>query len=724
MGERSSDRAHPARGPVSVLVLALSIALATGAGVVLTAAGQPWLGASLSYDAAAGGAVVRHARGPAAHIPVGTVLTDVEARGDRLRLAPDDFVVEPDGSLGTYTSYETFLSRQGRLARIQRASEVTFIDATGRSWSVSPERRRPLGAFPPDFWVQLVVGVVAWLISSAIWVFRPREASARYLLLSGVATLTFAPLAAIYSTRELALPAGLFRWINDANFLGGSLFAAAFFALLLCYPRRIGPRWLGPTVVGIFVVWFVAQQVGAFTSMTLARRLLVVIAVIASFVLAGVHVRLTRRDPVGRAALQWLLLSWLVTVSGFGLGILMPQLFGVDTSAFQGYGFSLFLLTYVGLAFGILRFRLFELGEWWLRIVLWTLGVLILILLDLALLLGLHVSSGPSLGLSLLICGALWLPLRGWLWSRFVVKGEKNERVLFESVVVIAMTRDGAERSERWRRLLKETLDPLEIEPAEDVPQATIEEDGLALRVPEVGGIPALRLAYGHAGRRLFTRRDESRVDDLAGMLRHVVDSRDAYQKGVSVERARIARDMHDNIGAQLVTALHSAEREQKDNLIRESLAELRNIIDQAAPPTAKLGTVLSEVRREAADRLAVDGVALDWPIPSDDSVSVAAELAHALRSTLREVLVNVVKHAAAQRVCVSIERSDSVLMVRVDDDGRGFDASSVTRGHGLSNLSGRANALGGTIRWTGGPNGRGTSVALKLPLTHARGPA
>lgn len=713
---RPRSAAPSTRVPASLLALALLVALAAGAFVVLSATGQPWLGLDLSFDAAAGGAVVRRARGPA-RIPTGTVLQEVEAGGDRLRLVADDFVVEPDGSLGTYARYEAFLSRQERLARMQRSTTVTFTDASGGSWKVSPEARRPLSSLPPDFWVQLVVGVVAWLISSAIWVFRLREPSARYLLLSGAATLTFAPLAGIYSARELALPSALFRWINDANFLGGSLFTAALVGLLLCYPRRLGPSWIGQAIVGVFVIWFVAQQLGAFSSMTLARRLLVMIALLAAFALAGVHVRLTRRDPIGRAALQWLLLSWLVTGAVFGVGILLPQLFGIDTSAFQGYAFSLFLLTYVGLAFGILRFRLFDLGEWWLRIVLWTLSVVLLVLLDVAFLFGLQLSSGRSLGLALLICGVLWLPLRGWLWGRFVVKETQSERALFESVVDIAMTRDVDERARRWRELLREAFDPLDVSDGGDLPRAAVLDDGLSLHVPAVAGVSALRLAYGHAGRRLFVPHDEGRVDDLVGMLRHVIESHDAYQKGASVERARIARDMHDNIGAHLVTALHSEEHEQKNRLIHETLSELRSIVDGSPRAEAPLGTVLSEVRREAAERLAVNGVDLDWPIPRKESSTVPAEIAHELRSIVREALNNVVRHANAKHVRVTVERREGAVALRVDDDGVGFDASAVVPGHGVSNLRSRADALGGSICWTRGPDGSGTSVALEIPF-------
>src|SRR5690606_11497320 len=143
----------------------------------------------------------------------------------------------------------------------------------------------------------------------SVFAFRSREISARYLLLSRAATLTFAPLAAVYSTRELAAPGMLCRWLSDLNFLGGRLFAGSFVALLLHYPKRIAPAKVGAGIVLLYGVWFVAQQAGAFESMTFARRFLVVAGLGSTFVLAGVHWVRTKNDPVARAALQWFLLS-------------------------------------------------------------------------------------------------------------------------------------------------------------------------------------------------------------------------------------------------------------------------------------------------------------------------------------------------------------------------------------------------------------------------------
>jgi signal transduction histidine kinase len=704
--------------PANIMIVAVLVAFAMAGAVIAMATQQSWLGLKLTYDAKAGGAVVERSTGPAAAIPKGAVLTAV----DGVPFQAMDFVIEPDGSLGAFANYPIFLDRQATLSAIQRSPSVTFSDTLGRTWQVNPAKTRPPGDLPPDFWVQLIVGVFAWLISASIWALRPWDTSARYLLLSGWSTLMFAPFAAVYSTRELALPRALFHWINDLNFLGGSLFAASLAALLLYYPRKLAPRWVGLCIVALFAVWFVAQQLGAFESMTFARRALVLTAVMATFVFAFVHWWLTRKDPVARAALQWFLLSWLAGAVIFAAMIFVPQFFGVDTSALQGYAFLLFLLVYVGLAFGIMRFALFELGEWWIRIIAWTGSVLVLVGLDLLFLLGLNLSSGVSLSLALLICGLVWLPLRGWLWSRFLGRPGLDERAQFETVIEVGFSQAGAAQTERWTALLQKVFDPLHLKSGEEVAQTTIADDGLALVIPRVDGLSPLRLEYSRGGRRLFNRRDVTRADDLVRMLRHVIESRSAYEEGVAVERRRIASDIHDNVGGPLLSALHAESGERKDAFIRETLADLRGIITDAAQPGAPLAEVLAQIRHETAGRLEQAGITLDWSSHEDqtDGAPLPSALVHTLRSVLREAVSNVIKHAGASQVRVEARREGGGLFVELSDDGRGFDAAAPREGQGITNIRSRVSRQSGMAEWSSGAKGVGTTLTIRLPIKGA----
>jgi len=705
--------------PGRLLLVAVLYALATGVVVTLLATERPWLGLRLAFDREWDAVVVRQAEGPGAVIPVGTALVEIAAEGKSMRLMARDFIPETDGVLPTYADYTDFLRRQDELAQIQASPTVTFTDIDGRAWTVTPAATRPIASLPAEFSVQVAVGVIAWLISAGVWVFRRGETSACYLLLSGWSTLVFAPLPAVYSTRELALPGGLFRWLSDLNFMGGCLFAGTMVALLTCYPRRIGPRWLGLAAVLVQVVWFAAQQVGLFESMIFARRFLVMVALAATFLLAGLQWRNTRRDPIGRAALRWFLLSWLVGTGIFALLILLPQMFGIDTSAVQGYAFLLFVLVYVGLAFGILRFRLFGLDEWWVRIVTWLGALVLLVVLDLLFLLRLHLSSSVSLSLSLLICGLLWLPLRGFLSSRLLARHERNRQSVFKAVVDVALAPHEADQAARWRQCLQDVFDPLRIEPTRHVEQEpALEADGLALLLPPVDGLGALRLEYAQRGRELFTPRDLATAGELVGMLRHAIGSRNAYEQGVRVERARIARDIHDNIGAQLLSALHSREGGRRDEVLRETLTDLRSIINDASNPALPLPEALADLRYETAERLAAGGIELDWQV-DDHGVQdgLPAKTVYELRPLIREAVSNILKHARARRVRVLVRRDSPDLVIAIEDDGVGFDPASVTPGNGLANMEARVTALHGRLERSRGRDGRGARVTFRVPL-------
>lgn len=710
--------------PTRLLALALVVALAVASGVIRFTVSQPWLGLDLRFDARAGGAVVEAAEGPARGVPCGTVMVEVSGAGDRLRLERNDLTGQVDGSFGPFADFQRFMARQERYARMQQSAQITFTDTAGRDWTLRPDQSgRPLSTLGADFWIGVTVGVVSWLMSAAIFVFRPRETSARYVLLSGAAMLFCAPMGVMYSTRELGLPSLPFYLINGCNFLGGSLFAAAVLALLLYYPRQIAPRWAGWAIVGVFLAWYVAQAVGLFPDLTFARRFLVMCAMAASFVLSAVHWRLTRRDPVARAALGWFVLSWVVIVTAFAATILAPQMFGVDTSAAEPYGFLLFLLIYAGLAVGIMRHRLFELGEWWVRIVAWTLGLVLLAALDLAFLAGLQLSAGFSLSLALLICGLAWLPLRGWIAGRLLRRSPDDEKAAFEGVVRIGLTASPAEQVARWAEVLEARFDPLRIEIAEGERggEARLEADGLALVTPALAQLPALRLEYARGGRTLFSPGDLAQANALARMVAFVFQSRDAYERGVEVERRRIAGDIHDNLGASLLSALHSRDGERKDRYIRETLADLRSIVTEPANGETGLVLALAGARKEMAERLQARGMTLDWrldpALDTDVSRQVDSRLLQSLRAMLREVTNNILKHALAQTAKVEISERRGELVLTVEDDGIGFDPAKVTPGAGLGGLRERAERHGGAVAWTGGAGGRGARAEIRLPL-------
>lgn len=236
----------------------------------------------------------------------------------------------------------------------------------------------------------------------------------------------------------------------------------------------------------------------------------------------------------------------------------------------------------------------------------------------------------------------------------------------------------------------------------------------------------------GYLRRRLSDRNDQlresiARSDSLAHSR-----SREEEARLVAEERQRIMREIHDGIGANLLTAFAMLEGErmsqaQLARLLRECIDELMLTVDSLEFAEQDIVALLATLRYRLEKRLLGAGIAMDWRVTELPPLPWL-EPHHAL-SVLRlaqEALVNVVKHAQATAVRVAtwerrVDGQDGIE-VQISDNGVGFDSGvSAAAGHGLRNMRERARALGGHVEISSAPGA--TSVVLWLPR-HRAAPA
>jgi two-component system sensor histidine kinase UhpB len=217
---------------------------------------------------------------------------------------------------------------------------------------------------------------------------------------------------------------------------------------------------------------------------------------------------------------------------------------------------------------------------------------------------------------------------------------------------------------------------------------------------------------------------------DYRGRLREVAE-RALF--AAEEERKRIARELHDET-AQLLAALliririvrRARDPQALDALlddmrreIAEALEGVRRFARGLRPPALdELGLVPAiESHVRSVSEIARIPVELDAE-PIGTALPPEAELA--VYRIVQEALSNVVRHARATRATVRMRRTASVLEVRVEDDGRGFDAERAAGGGGgglgLFGMSERAGYLGGRVEVTSTP-GAGTRVCAEIPL-------
>lgn len=214
----------------------------------------------------------------------------------------------------------------------------------------------------------------------------------------------------------------------------------------------------------------------------------------------------------------------------------------------------------------------------------------------------------------------------------------------------------------------------------------------------------------------------EARVRQKQDELERQFDTlqRLSREAAVAEERQRIMADMHDGIGAQLISTLSLVEGEgastqQVAGALRECIDDLRLAIDSLEPVDNELLPVLGNLRYRLEPRLKAQGIVLDWQVADVPKLACLTprNVLHVLR-VLQEALTNVVKHAHATRIRVATAVSAQRVTIDISDNGSGFAESGVAAGRGLANMRHRARAIGGELRVRSSADG--TAVSLLLP--------
>jgi signal transduction histidine kinase len=203
--------------------------------------------------------------------------------------------------------------------------------------------------------------------------------------------------------------------------------------------------------------------------------------------------------------------------------------------------------------------------------------------------------------------------------------------------------------------------------------------------------------------------------------------------RALEQERARIAKDLHDDLGANLTQIVFLSERVEVArhdgqevtrwfDLIPatarrtiQSLDEIVWAIDPRHDSLESLANYLSQFAQEHLT-LARMRFVLDVPLVLP-SMPLSAEVRHNLLLTTREALQNAVTHAAATEVHLTLKLNEAGVSIAIEDNGKGFEPDSIpANGNGLPNMRRRLQDISGRLEINSRP-GHGTKVILFVPL-------
>ncbi len=215
-------------------------------------------------------------------------------------------------------------------------------------------------------------------------------------------------------------------------------------------------------------------------------------------------------------------------------------------------------------------------------------------------------------------------------------------------------------------------------------------------------------------------------------------------QRALERERARIARDIHDDLGASLtrITLLSQSARAELEgqpqaaadvDQIYSTARELTRAMDEIVwavnPKHDTLDSVVTYLGRFAQSFLSSAGLRCRLDVPLNlPPWTITSESRHNLYLTLKEALNNVIKHASATEVRICLELRPEGFTLAIIDNGCGFDSAGLTpatnpaeplrnaSGNGLANMQKRMEEIGGRCEWQTA-KGEGTRVILTLPV-------
>lgn len=572
---------------------------------------------------------------------------------------------------------------------------------------------------PSMLWLVSGLALLLHLVAMVVVLARPTRVNALFALMAGCQAVNLL-FQGVESGPLLGLPLSFIALQAWLPMVLDLCTAAAMLQAAGLHPRRLpgsgwlaAAGWLWAGALSLLILrnslpnaWWWVQASGAASAA----------AVLALFTAAHrQHLHpfslvLRRFTAVGLSA--WLLLTVIVAGGGHAAPQIQHKL--VPTLAMMWCVFfscMLIVLPFISKAQALMR-------EFTLLALVSTVATL----LDLAFVATFSLGQFTSLTLALFMALAVYVGARQWVLDRLRGSQMHTTERMFEQLYRIARAVEAhPERStELMLQLLCDLFDPMEAI-VDDKPcaAARVVDGGSTLLLPlplicaDGGGQPdtaaaaqSIRMRYAHRGRRLFHSEDAVLADRIVDQLRRAVAFDRAVEQGRSEERLRLAQDLHDDIGARLLTLMYQASTPEMESYVRHTLQDLKTLTRGLAVVNQRLSHAAAEWKADLTQRLAAADVVLRWKLDMDEDVLLSVVQWSALTRVLRELVNNVMSHSQARTVEIDLALKRNRLRLSVSDDGIGRDPQVWSHGLGLGGVRKRVKQLGGSVQWTEQPGG------------------
>jgi signal transduction histidine kinase len=597
---------------------------------------------------------------------------------------------------------------------------ASFFDRSGATQRVEAAPRGAAG-LGWMFWLLATLALLLYLVTMVVLLARPEARNALFALmaLSQVGNLLF---LATLSTPSLGWPAGFMRWEHDLRTGFDLVTAAALVHVTNLHPRllaggawRSAAVWLTAAVVAVLVTQNVVVHAWWWTQAALLAGAAAAIAQLAWM----------QRHQPHPLALQLLRFSTVATGTLLLLSLTVAALGPVQDARAQAASIGSAVWV-VFLASMLLMLPFLARTQQLMREFSLLAGVsTVATALDLLFVALFSLGNFASLTLALFISLALYAGVRQWLLARMSSRQRLTTERMFEHLYRIAREAQAQPRgvSDPLAGLLRELFEPLNVQTvARRIVRARVVAEGASLVVPvpefgtAAGTAPdAIVLGFADRGRRLFNEDDARLADRIVEQIARAVAYDQAVERGRTEERVRLAQDLHDDIGARLLTLMYRAPTPEMEDYLRHTLKDLKTLTRGLAAPSHKLSHAVAEWKADLQQRVAAADCQLAWAFAYERDFELSVVQWSAVTRVLRELVSNALAHAQAARIEVQASVGAGVLMLSVIDDGVGRQPEAWSHGLGLGGVRKRVKQLGGEVAWR--ENGeRGIACRVKVP--------
>lgn len=685
----------------------------------------PYIGAQFESDIAGKSAHVTLVRpnSPAAKagVTVGDRYVAIEnSAGERYEMTGLEAI---DGrfQLHSYTMVNGFYAAQKAAWEFVKQGQFTLITAEGKKANITTTQSRPFSTLPSRTFNSMAQSLVIIAISVGIFAFAKHSLPVFLLVFSGLGLGVDAMFGILAGAREFVKPDEIVWGMEFFSGVGSHTFIYSMLVLFWHFPNPISRFPFGKFIFILSLFILSAQTFHFYEFPIHPFQIPNVIPLPLAFIISLVQWHRTRGKPLERASVMWFILTILgiagivVLLYSLPIALKMAPLIPPTLASFT------LTLIYIGVALGTLRYRLFDMHRIWWRAIVWLVGGLVVMASDLLLVSQFNLDQNTALPLALLLAGWAYFPIRQAIFEYFI--GPRNIKIA-DHVPTLIDSFSGVEDLEEYDgrliSFLKKVFGAKEIGEVgtNQIEKARLEDNGLTLRVPNVSDTASLQLIGKSGGRMLFSPNDAQVADSFVHLVRNMGDASAREFDKITQERARIVRDLHDDVGGRLLSLIYNAADEESAKDAREALDALKeSLIVVEDSQTIDFSVAWHAMQQAAQVRLAQAGFTLRNIEQFESERILSAREYINFKRIVQEIVSNTIKYGrkGEMEMAMSVSEEGALKLKARNKIGR-KKSDPTSTGRGIANIENRIQELGGSMS-AGLSDDNFYQINVELPL-------